>query len=193
MRRNSCSIFRSLRGFSLLEIMTVVAIIALLAATAIPSVSEYQRRTRGSRSSQNLRTIQSSLDLWENDHGGPVDLSSGDRATGGTEWFALNPKPAETDKAYVLVSRYTKVTSSLWQTPQAKDDSETTYYWKVFSKEVDGVEVLQGFVGCGYNGEKLYEPRFGKLSSPEALLVNGYEDMGNLPPGGASDRPPMNR
>lgn len=38
---------RSVRGFSLVELMIVVAIIAILAAVAAPSISEYVRRSKG--------------------------------------------------------------------------------------------------------------------------------------------------
>jgi prepilin-type N-terminal cleavage/methylation domain-containing protein len=70
---------KSLRGFTLVEIMIVVAIIALLAAIAVPGFLRARKRSQASRIINDLRLIDSAVDQYaiENNKttGAPVAVS----------------------------------------------------------------------------------------------------------------------
>lgn len=51
-------------GFTLVEIMIVVAIIALLAAIAVPNFLRARKRSQATRIIQDLRMIDSAIDLY---------------------------------------------------------------------------------------------------------------------------------
>ena len=55
---------RSIRGFTLVEIMIVVAIIALLAAIAVPGFLRARKRSQASRILNDLRLIDSAIDQY---------------------------------------------------------------------------------------------------------------------------------
>jgi len=64
---------RSMRGFTLVEIMIVVAIIALLAAIAIPNVLRGRTTANESASIGNLRALVSSLEMYRSVNGEYVE------------------------------------------------------------------------------------------------------------------------
>ncbi len=55
---------KSLKGFTLVEIMIVVAIIALLAAIAVPGFLRARKRSQASRILNDLRMIDSAVDQY---------------------------------------------------------------------------------------------------------------------------------
>ena len=55
---------KSLRGFTLVEIMIVVSIIALLAALAVPGFLRARKRSEASRIINDLRLIDSAVDQY---------------------------------------------------------------------------------------------------------------------------------
>jgi prepilin-type N-terminal cleavage/methylation domain-containing protein len=55
---------RSIRGFTLVEIMIVVSIIALLAALAVPGFLRARKRSQASRIINDLRLIDSAVDQY---------------------------------------------------------------------------------------------------------------------------------
>ena len=55
---------KSRQGFTLVEIMIVVAIIALLASIAVPGFLRARKRSQASRIINDLRLIDSALDLY---------------------------------------------------------------------------------------------------------------------------------
>jgi prepilin-type N-terminal cleavage/methylation domain-containing protein len=55
---------KSLKGFTLVEIMIVVAIIALLAAIAVPGFLRARKRSQASRILTDLRMIDSAVDQY---------------------------------------------------------------------------------------------------------------------------------
>ena len=55
---------KSLKGFTLVEIMIVVAIIALLAAIAVPGFLRARKRSQASRIINDLRLIDSAVDQY---------------------------------------------------------------------------------------------------------------------------------
>lgn len=59
---------RQQTGFTLIEVMVVVAILAILAAVVVPRVMDEPARAREARAKQDLRAIESALDLYKLDN-----------------------------------------------------------------------------------------------------------------------------
>jgi type II secretion system protein G len=59
--------FRSLRAFTLIELLIVVAIIAILAAIAVPNFLEAQTRAKVSRAKTDMRSIATALESYRVD------------------------------------------------------------------------------------------------------------------------------
>jgi prepilin-type N-terminal cleavage/methylation domain-containing protein len=58
------TVSKSVKGFTLVEIMIVVAIIALLAAIAVPGFLRARKRSQASRIINDLRLIDSAVDQY---------------------------------------------------------------------------------------------------------------------------------
>jgi type IV pilus assembly protein PilE len=79
----------SVRGFSLIELMTVVIVIAVLAAIALPAYTDYVRRSRRADAMVELNRIAQAQERWRanNPNFNNADVSSaatGLRLVGGT-------------------------------------------------------------------------------------------------------------
>ncbi|MFW5970428.1 MAG: type II secretion system protein GspG, partial [Halofilum sp. (in: g-proteobacteria)] len=62
---------RSIRrgsGFTLIEVMVVVAILAILAAVVVPRVMDEPAKARRAKAAQDIRAIESALDLYKLDN-----------------------------------------------------------------------------------------------------------------------------
>ena len=72
-------LFKGRQGFTLVEIMIVVAIIALLASIAVPGFLRARKRSQASRIINDLRLIDSALDLYAIEQnkstGNPVNVA----------------------------------------------------------------------------------------------------------------------
>lgn len=55
-------------GFTLIEVMVVVAILAILAAVIVPRVMDEPAKARSAKVKQDLRAIESALDLYKLDN-----------------------------------------------------------------------------------------------------------------------------
>lgn len=55
-------------GFTLIEVMVVVAILAILAAVVVPRVMDEPAKARRAKAQQDLRAIESALDLYKLDN-----------------------------------------------------------------------------------------------------------------------------
>jgi len=55
-------------GFTLIEVMVVVAILAILAAVIVPRVMDQPGKARIAKAKQDIRAIQSALDLYKLDN-----------------------------------------------------------------------------------------------------------------------------
>jgi general secretion pathway protein G len=68
----------SRRGFTLIELVVVVVIIAIIAAIAIPKMSRGSAGANDAAVAQDLSTIRSALDLYQQEHGGgyPTNASA---------------------------------------------------------------------------------------------------------------------
>jgi prepilin-type N-terminal cleavage/methylation domain-containing protein len=66
------------RGFTLIELVVVVVIIAIIAAIAIPKMSRGSAGANDSAVSQDLSTMRSAIDLYQQEHGGayPTNAAS---------------------------------------------------------------------------------------------------------------------
>jgi prepilin-type N-terminal cleavage/methylation domain-containing protein/prepilin-type processing-associated H-X9-DG protein len=59
---------RTLRAFTLVELLVVIAIIAVLASLLLPALSQAKASARSARCKQNIRQISLSIDLYTLDH-----------------------------------------------------------------------------------------------------------------------------
>jgi len=59
---------RPARGFTLIEVMVVVAILAILAAVVVPRVMDEPAKARQAKARQDIRAIESALDLYKLDN-----------------------------------------------------------------------------------------------------------------------------
>lgn len=55
-------------GFTLIEVMVVVAILAILAAVVVPRIMDEPAKARVAKAEQDIRAIQSALDLYKLDN-----------------------------------------------------------------------------------------------------------------------------
>jgi len=58
------------RGFTLIEVMVVVAILAILAAVVVPRIMDEPAKARQAKVKQDIRAIESALDLYKLDNYG---------------------------------------------------------------------------------------------------------------------------
>ena len=59
---------RRTAGFTLIEVMVVVAILAILAAVVVPRVMDEPAKARAAKVKQDIRAIESALDLYKLDN-----------------------------------------------------------------------------------------------------------------------------
>ena len=65
------------RGFTLLELIVVFAIVGVLSAIAIPLYLNYQERSQVKQAEQDMRLIETNLEIFRGDFGGhPNKLES---------------------------------------------------------------------------------------------------------------------
>ncbi|MDZ7748679.1 MAG: type II secretion system major pseudopilin GspG [Halofilum sp. (in: g-proteobacteria)] len=59
---------RQASGFTLIEVMVVVAILAILAAVVVPRIMDEPAKARRARAAQDIRAIESALDMYKLDN-----------------------------------------------------------------------------------------------------------------------------
>src|SRR5688572_19724514 len=67
---------RSVRGFTLIELMIVIAVVAILAAIAIPVFTEQMRKSRRAEATRGLSDLQLRQEKWRNSHASYVGTDS---------------------------------------------------------------------------------------------------------------------
>ena len=68
VKRNRSTIMLPVRGFTLIEVMVVVAILAILAAVVVPRIMDEPGEARKARAAQDIRAIESALDMYRLDN-----------------------------------------------------------------------------------------------------------------------------
>lgn len=79
---------KTIRGFTIVELLIVIVVIAILAAITIVAYNGIQQRARDSQRKSDLSNIAKALNLYNVDHGDYVETSSGCGANGdGQAWM----------------------------------------------------------------------------------------------------------
>ncbi len=68
MRQSLQSVPARRRGFTLIEVMVVVAILAILAAVVVPRIMDEPGEARQARAAQDIRAIESALNMYRLDN-----------------------------------------------------------------------------------------------------------------------------
>ena len=87
------------KGFTLIELLIVIAIIALLATLAIISLTTAQRKARDTKRLADVKSIQSSVELYYSDNASypAADTSFATTVSG----YMQVPNPPNTDSPYI--------------------------------------------------------------------------------------------
>src|SRR5688572_3302693 len=67
---------RSVRGFTLIELMIVIAVVAILAAVAIPAFTDQMRKSRRADAARGLSDLQLRQEKWRSSHATYVGTDS---------------------------------------------------------------------------------------------------------------------
>ncbi len=78
----------SKRGFTLIELLVVVAIIGMLSSVVLASLNTARGSARDARRAQDIKQIQTALELYQNDNG-LYPISGWAHSSGGTNWTNL--------------------------------------------------------------------------------------------------------
>ena len=99
------------KGFTLIELLVVIAIIALLAAAIIVLVGLARKKARDSRRVNDLKEIQTALEMYNDDHGNyPTITARSDQANWNnlqsmlSKYLALVPKDPSSNRHYYVRS-----------------------------------------------------------------------------------------
>jgi len=97
---------KSVRAFTLIELLIVIGIIALLALIALPNFLEAQTRSRVSRSLADMRTVATALEAYSMDCGTYPDLAISYDPNSPKSLLTHRLKPITTPVAYVTTLPY---------------------------------------------------------------------------------------
>ena len=65
------------KGFTLIELLVVVAIIGLLASIVLASLNTARAKTRNAKRAQDIKTMQTVLELYRSNNNGKVPVATG--------------------------------------------------------------------------------------------------------------------
>lgn len=87
LSKNKFVIFKTMHGFSLVELLTVVAVISILAMIALPSYNSYVENARIARAKQDIRSIENDIAAYMVDNPDPpVSLAAINRGGALDPW-----------------------------------------------------------------------------------------------------------
>lgn len=172
---------RSIRGFTLIEVLVVVGILSVLAVALLAAINpaEAQRKTRDVQRLKDLSTLQVAIDSYLNDHPG-VDVSkavnsslvkSTDCGAGG--WLGIDVCPYINKVPLDPQNRYVTVTTST-----ATEDKQNAFYYVNIA---NGGYHICSYLESKSNANKLKEDGIG--SGANAELYDVYSSSSISCPG----------
>ncbi|MDX1823773.1 MAG: type II secretion system major pseudopilin GspG [Thiohalomonadales bacterium] len=102
---------RNQRGFTLIEIMVVIVILGILAAVVVPKIMSRPEEARIAKAKQDVRAIETALDLYK------LDNFNYPTTEQGLEALVTQPTTPPVPKRYREEAYLKKVPKDPWQNP----------------------------------------------------------------------------
>ena len=109
--RSASSHRRTVRGFTLIEIMVVVVILGILAAVIVPRIMDNPDKARVAKTRQDIRVLESSLNLYK------LDNYSYPSTQQGLEALVSAPQGEPAAKNFKPGGYIQKLPTDAWQNP----------------------------------------------------------------------------
>ena len=133
------------KGFTLIELLVVIAIIALLASAIVVLVSSARKKARDSRRVNDLKEIQTALEMYNDDHGRYPDITARSKdaswnnlQTTLSKYLPRVPKDPSSDRYYYVKSdrdNYLLCADLEARTDLEQDDGRNNNWYELFSSQ----------------------------------------------------------
>lgn len=150
-------IFSSRKAFTLIELLVVVATIGILSSIVLSTMNQTRSKARDARRMEDLKQIQSALELYANDHSGayPAGGAGSDRPDwiNNTGLTANHPLGALKDGGYMAKVPYDPGTNTYTSYGSGCGGAQFYAYWSDGVSYILGaVSEIKGNTGCIQNG-----------------------------------------